>query len=367
MRGRLLSLAILLVAVGSCKKPPTEPLTVRVTRVTLSMGGEGDAEGPHEREAEAPFLAAAERGLTRAGVPLALHQEKLSPPAPGDFQLRLQVQVQQLAAAKEPAQEPAKEPVKQSAKEPAKLDAKRPPDELLVRVLCAGLLSARKGSLLTQGAGPGEGAEKPEEQQPELTKLEHVGLTEKTFPAAGPPPSPDEVKALVERLIEDSAHTLGAELRLLGNDSRALIALVGKKDGELAILKTAVQILGQRKERLAVPVLVAVVKDGSSAPGDSDAAQREAFVAKRMLRDAAIGALVEIGDQSAVRPLLDSVAFRDHAEMGKIVEAVASLGGDEARRYLQFVQKSHPEPAIRTEAEEALHRLEQRAAPPDAH
>lgn len=54
------------------------------------------------------------------------------------------------------------------------------------------------------------------------------------------------------------------------------------------------------------------------------------------LRDQAIGALVELGDPKTVRPMLDSTEFRDRSELGKVLEAAANLGGDEAQRYLEF-------------------------------
>ena len=173
------------------------------------------------------------------------------------------------------------------------------------------------------------------------------------------------------------------------------MARVAKSDGDPALRGTAIQILGRRKERLAIPVLTALIKEtgtrrrerlltkrgpagtgtGTDA-GDPDEqkaqAQAQAQAQRQLqddqilsvLRDTAIGALIEIGDRSAVRPLLDSVAFLDRVEMGKIVEAVATLGGDEARNYLRFVSSSHPDAAMRKDAAAALARLERREGEP---
>lgn len=326
---------LLALAPSGCKKQQPQLPAVRVTKLVLSDSSDPGADGSSPQAAA--LQAAAQRGLSRASVPVVLTPTE---PLPGDFQLRLQLQVQEL---------------QEERAAPAPAQPKR-----VLRAVCAGLLSARLHHL-ADSVEPGE-ADKRETtgpQLPELTKLEHVGMTQKPLAPGQPTPTPAEVLALVERLIEDSAFTLGSELHLISTDSRALLALVSKPEAAPELRQTAIQLLGQRKERLALPVLISLIKerDPSSESG-------EARAVRKGLRDAAIGALVEIGDPSAVRPLLDSVPFRDYTEMGKVLEAVAALGGDEARRYLQFVKSSHPEPAIRDEAAAALTHLESHSKPP---
>lgn len=339
---RLVPLLLLVLAPSGCKKQQPQLPAVRVTKLVLSDSSDPGADGSSPQAVA--LQAAAQRGLARASVPVVLTPTE---PQPGDFQLRLQLQVQEL-------QEEKVAPEK--AKDAAPAQPKR-----VLRAVCAGLLSARLHHL-ADSIEPGEpGGDKPPTgpQLPELTKLEHVGMTQKPLAPGQPTPAPAEVLGLVERLIEDSAFTLGSQLHLISTDSRALLALVSKGEADPELRQTAIQLLGQRKERLALPVLIALIKerDPGSEPG-------EARAVRKGLRDAAIGALVEIGDQSAVRPLLDSVPFRDYTEMGKVLEAVAALGGDEARRYLQFVKSSHPEPAIRDEAAAALTHLESHSKPP---
>jgi len=328
MRGYTLSLSALFSSVlfcfltAGCKTKEPVPLAVRVTRITVGPGSGADPDDRNVRALASELREAAKRGLLRAGVPVA---EDAADPHVGDFQLRMQVQ----------------------------LDGK--PNGRALRMLCAGLLSARR-------------PEQAGQREPDLTKLEHVGVAEQPLPANADVAALAAAGAtLARRLVEDTARTLGEQAMLLGNESRALIALAGKQEGDPELRKTAMQILGQRKERLAVSVLISIVKerDLGDTSEAGDAGQRESRAAKRLLRDTAIGALVAIGDESAVRPLLDSVAFRDHGEMGKLVEAVAALGGDEARRYLQFVRGSHPDAIIRAEADSALRRLEQRRSAQD--
>ena len=64
-------------------------------------------------------------------------------------------------------------------------------------------------------------------------------------------------------------------------------------------------------------------------------------------RDAALGALIALGDRRAVTALTRSRSLRDRREMRKIIEAVSILGGQEADDYLSFVAASHDDDDIR--------------------
>ena len=355
-------LLALLLSGAACKKSEPSPVAPRVTRIRVVGLQEG--VDPESDPRLGPLIDAAGRGLRQAGV-----QVQLQPPAPqvADFHLRLQLQVQTTPLP--------------GTGTGTGTGASARPTGLHLRLLCVGELSVPSSGLQSEPEGRAG-------QAPvlELSKFDHVGMMEKDLP--GEPAAPD-VLALLLRLVEDSTATMGGELALLRSDSRELMARVAKSDGDPALRGTAIQILGRRKERLAIPVLTALIKETGSrrrerllakrgpvgAGGDakgSDAAplaRQEAEKAQEdqilsVLRDTAIGALIEIGDRSAVRPLLDSVAFLDRVEMGKIVEAVATLGGDEARNYLRFVAGSHPEPAIREAAAAALKRLERREGEP---
>lgn len=332
------------LVLGGCKKQEPARALPRVTRI--SVAGLPDSVDPEHDPRLGQLVDAAQKGLRQAGVTVQLGP---SPPQGADFQLRLQLQVQ---AAPRDGGQPG----------------------LRLRLLCAGALTLVQGaapSLLAEGEGHG-----PKGPPLEIAKFDHVGLTEREL--AGEPPVGDklaeQVLALLLPLVEDSAATLGSEVQLLRADSRELMARVEKSDGDPALRGTAIQILGRRRERLAIPVLIALIKETGarrkaalrpttgSTPDDPALRrkQRQEDEIQTVLRDTAIGALIEIGDRGAVRPLLDSVAFSDTFEMGKLVEAVAALGGDDARSYLRFVSQSHPEAAVREEAATALKRLEKK-------
>lgn len=78
------------------------------------------------------------------------------------------------------------------------------------------------------------------------------------------------------------------------------------------------------------------------------------------LRDAAITALVALGDPVAVPALTDLTDLADRTALTTIVEAVIAIGGDDARDYLG-VMASHRDPAIAQHAKDGLARLDKRA------
>lgn len=318
----LWALAVICLAGGGCKRPaaaPPAPLAVRVVRVQVEPGDDwAGIAAPAIGEAE--LTEAARAGLMRAGVRVELAPEK---PEPGDFTLQMELALKRVTP------------------KPGTPSGERE----RLRALAAGQLRARAGaSALAYDTAVAA------QKAPELSRLQHVGVIERR--ASGDKDADAAAaRQLARRAIDESAHTLGEQLQLLGSPSARLLTVVadGKADSDVRGL--AAQLLALRREQTAVPALIALIKEKDLAPG---------------LRDHAIGALVEIGDRRAVRPLLDSVRFNDEIEMGKIVEAVAALGGEEARSYLQFVAGSHSDPRIKSEAQAALTHLEQREQRHDA-
>lgn len=63
------------------------------------------------------------------------------------------------------------------------------------------------------------------------------------------------------------------------------------------------------------------------------------------LRDAAIAALVALGDPRAVAPLTATADLNDRPGLIRLIEAARTLGGDDARDFLD-VMASHRDPAI---------------------
>jgi hypothetical protein len=182
---------------------------------------------------------------------------------------------------------------------------------------------------------------------PDAPRLETQGGAEQPYALAAP-----DINAVYARLVgqltSDLLRGLLARARLRKADVPTLVAAIGS--AELEVRLGAIAAAAERRERGAVPALIERL-------GDSE----------ELVRDRTLGALIEIGDRRAVKPLVAQTRFQDLDTMHKIIEAVASLGGDEARSYLELVASGHEDREVRDQAREALDRLrrkEQAAARP---
>ncbi|HND09078.1 MAG TPA: HEAT repeat domain-containing protein [Pseudomonadota bacterium] len=295
------------VCVG-CKRPEPTPATLpmRVVDIQIASQTDGSAaqqKAPTELDRDM-LLAAAIEGLRSADVAVALAPAEREP---GDFVLQIELGLVYSAGTE---------------------SKPKPP---LLRALTAGLLRTRRG-------GDAMGDDKT--PQPELTRLQHLAVAEQS----GKTTSPTGLvwSDLARRAVRDTSHSLGAQLRLCGVKTSELTKLANDNSKEPDLRGVALRLLAMRKDQGAQKLVMAVLKDRQSPSA---------------LRDQAIGALVELGDPKSVRPLLDSTEFRDRSELGKVLEAAAALGGDEAQRYLEFVAQSHSDAQIRDEAKTALGHL----------
>jgi hypothetical protein len=154
----------------------------------------------------------------------------------------------------------------------------------------------------------------------------------------GTPDADGVYTELLTRLLGDLMKGFLAQARLSHADMPTLLGAMRGEEPDLRL--GAIAVVAARRERGAVPVLIERLNDRVDA-----------------VRDRALGALVEIGDPAAVRPLTEQTKFRDLEGMQKIIDAIASLGGEEARTYLEFVASGHEDAEIRQQAREALTRL----------
>lgn len=149
---------------------------------------------------------------------------------------------------------------------------------------------------------------------------------------------------LVERTAEDLLHAYAARLKLWQGDDREVVGALKSADSELRV--EALHIIGARQMRGQIPEVLRLLSDDEEG-----------------VRDAALGALVVLHERSAVKALAESHQMRDTREMRKILDAMATLGGGEARDYLSFVAETHDDEEIRSMAKEALERLLRRESP----
>jgi hypothetical protein len=148
------------------------------------------------------------------------------------------------------------------------------------------------------------------------------------------------LQRLAERVVGDLLAAYVARQKLWSAKPKALHAVLAAP-GELRL--EAIRVTAARGLREEVPSLVALLSDDEET-----------------IRDAALGALVELRDPRAVPALTKAKSMKDRREMRKIVDALAALGGQEAADYLSFVADAHEDEEIRNMAKAALVRLRSR-------
>lgn len=115
-------------------------------------------------------------------------------------------------------------------------------------------------------------------------------------------------------------------------------------DSDVRLRAFAIQRLGERKAKAAVKPLCDLLTRESDAE----------VVFKTM------GALVAIGDQRAVEPLIALAHQKDPAFVLQVVFAVGAIGGRTARAYLVTLASGHPNEEVQRGAKDALEELSHR-------
>ena len=147
--------------------------------------------------------------------------------------------------------------------------------------------------------------------------------------------------ALVERVAGDLLDGFATRRRLERGSAAALHAAMVADGGELRL--EAIRLIRERRLTSEAPTLLTLLDDPDEP-----------------IRDAALGALIALGDRRAVTALTRSRSLRDRHEMSKIIQAISILGGDEADDYLSFIASSHDDEEIRAEAKAARERMQRR-------
>lgn len=80
------------------------------------------------------------------------------------------------------------------------------------------------------------------------------------------------------------------------------------------------------------------------------------------VRETAVGVLLALGDPRAVPYLTEKAEMGDRLHLFAVIEAVSTLGGEEAVDFLEFLASGHPDAEVRQRAKDGLERLER--APP---
>jgi hypothetical protein len=177
--------------------------------------------------------------------------------------------------------------------------------------------------------------------------LEGQGAKPYTVPPPARRPGSDEgtppLDALVLRVAGDLVDGFAARRRLAEGPPSAVHAALVADGGELR--EEAIRAVGERRLKEEAPALLALLADPDEPT-----------------RDAALGALIALGDRRAVTELTRTRSLRDRHEMRKIIEAISILGGQEADEYLSFIAATHDDDEIRADAAAARTRMQRREA-----
>lgn len=137
----------------------------------------------------------------------------------------------------------------------------------------------------------------------------------------------------------------GLAVALAADDKPAQALLADLTSGDARVREHAIRVLGERRDRAAVPILVRRMKE------------EDPRVAQRM-----VAALAQIGDERAVPALIDASSGVDPALTARVVRYIGDIGGAEAEGFLLTLESGHPDARVRRAARESLEDMSARAS-----
>jgi hypothetical protein len=150
---------------------------------------------------------------------------------------------------------------------------------------------------------------------------------------------------LIARLVAELTSDLAQQAALRAGAPALLIRALQGDDRDRK--RYALRYAAARRLKATGDALLALLEDG-----DPD------------VRDGAMGALVALGDRRAVKRLTRRTRLNDPEEMGKVIDAIATLGGREAQSWLELVASGHDDAEVKTLASRALERMARPAPRP---
>lgn len=166
-------------------------------------------------------------------------------------------------------------------------------------------------------------------------------LGERRFAPHDPQIRSEAFRRALDDALEEAARLLVLQLGAARKPDEELIADLASKD--VGRRDLAVRILTERRSAAAVEHLIPRLDDED-----------------RNVQLRTIGALVEIGDPSAVSALVGATSQRDPGFVVQVAYALGEFGDEEAEAFLFTASTGHPEPAVRRAATEALENLRKR-------
>jgi len=139
------------------------------------------------------------------------------------------------------------------------------------------------------------------------------------------------------KAVKEAITALDEQAGLLKSGNDSLIKALEHTEPDVRM--AAARTLAERRAKEAVPPLC-------------DLLRRE----QNQVGQAVVGALAVIADEQGV-PCLIQWAGADDRRLILIIDTLASIGGQEARSFLEMIASGHDQPGVRTVAEEGLRRM----------
>jgi len=159
------------------------------------------------------------------------------------------------------------------------------------------------------------------------------------FSAIGIGTTGKDLLAAVMAGFDDAWDAVTAERVLEEKDPSAMVSALA--DGDWRLREFAIGRLGERKVAASVEPLVARLT-----------VEEDPRLVLRI-----VGALVAIGDERAVDPLIALTHRKDAGFVVQIVYALGALGSRQAEAYLVTMASGHPDDEVRSAAQKALAEL----------
>jgi hypothetical protein len=171
-----------------------------------------------------------------------------------------------------------------------------------------------------------------------------------------------DVTVLLER--KAGASDLASDLQLASD--RLAAVLQARTDLALRTPGAVERLLGSGDADLVIPTLEWIRDHGDTSEARAAADRVTALISHD---DEDIGLLAievigQIGGPEHVPGLLEKVRLADTPQVNRAYDALARLGGPEARGFLQFAARNEDDPGRRAAAERALQRVDDSPSPP---
>jgi hypothetical protein len=169
----------------------------------------------------------------------------------------------------------------------------------------------------------------------------HLAIERALAGAAAAHPD-DAVRALATDVMTAAGRDLAAREHERALPVSSLGPLLASADEQQ--VTWALDLAGARRARALVKDITPLVKRPSP------------------VREAAIAALVAIGDPSAVSAIAGAVDFDDRDQLTTAIEAAIALGGPDADDFLQMIATGHHDADLAARAKEGLDRIARRSS-----